>query len=99
MNKAQINNSELLDRLEKKDWAGAKELLLAYFESASDEEEKGRFFTALTSIYLEINNQLNQDYEQALDIGANVLRETKKTKRELGDVLDIKKIREQLKDL
>lgn len=69
-----IDTTKLEQLLTEEKWDEAKKILDQYFQGDLTPEQRGGAYVQLASIYLQVNNRLNRQYEQTLDDALAVLK-------------------------
>jgi hypothetical protein len=94
-----LNTDRLHKLISEGRWEEAKTLLDSHLNSALTEEERGAIYTKFASIYMQINTELNNAYQESLAQAVDILKKINEKEKELSMKQGQKSIKENIKNL
>ena len=92
-----IDLSQLENLIEAEKFEEAQKLLKDYFTQPLSPEERGEAYINVASAYLDIVNYFNKQRAELLETSLKALEGLDKQRRQLDDLIDLDKVRKQIK--
>ncbi len=89
--------SEIKNLLDQEKFEEAKVLMEAYFIEPLPEEERGQAYLNIVEMYVDMATHFGQQKKELLQTALTTLEEIDKKGRNLEDIINLDKIRKQIK--